>query len=746
MKYVRHPLIAPGSLEERSYQISIALKALDGNTMVVLPTGLGKTAVALLTAASRLHNRGGKILMLAPTKPLVEQHHRFFGTYLLDPGTADGAGSGCAMFTGETNVEERTRLWRETRVICATPQVVKNDCIAGRYDLADVSLLIVDECHRAVGNYSYVFLGRHYMETATAPLVLAMTASPGSNRERVDEVCEHLAIAAVESRTEDDADVRPYIHEREIQYMSVELPAALVHARDTLLALMDARLKKLSAVGYQVPPAEKLSMKALNALNASIQRRIQQRDASGYMAASVYAEIMKLRHAVSLAESQGSTALRHYLEKISSEAGSAAATKASKRLVQDIRFQQVLHAALGWEEELHPKLNLARNLVRIQLASFPESRIIIFATFRDTVQVLVDHLNAGGIECRRFVGQASRDAEKGLTQKKQLETLQQFREGAFKVLIATSVGEEGLDVPSTDMVIFYEAVPSEIRSIQRKGRTGRHGSGRIVVLVTAGTSDEAFSYVSISREKAMQSGIKSMAGAPKAPPAPQAPEGQTSIDRFVAAGPRIAADDRETSSRVVERLHAIGATLEIRRLAQGDYAVGDRILIERKTTRDFMDTLVERDLLGQIRRLADAAPRPVLIIEGADLYGQRNIHPNAVRGALAAIAVDMGVTLLYTASAEETAEMIFVLARRAEGGRTEGSAHPKKLYRSEQEQIEYILSAYPAIGPRHARLLLAHFGSLHAVITAEKEALQGVPGIGEKTARTIWELSRRTWG
>jgi len=744
MKYVRHPLIVPDSLEERSYQISIALKALDGNTMVVLPTGLGKTAVALLAAASRLHNRGGKILMLAPTKPLVEQHYRFFSRYLLDPAEDDGAGSGCAMFTGESKVDERATIWRQKRVICATPQVVKNDCLAGRYDLGDVSLLIVDECHRAVGNYAYVFLGRHYMETATTPLILAMTASPGSDRERVGEVCEHLSIEVVESRTEDDPDVRPYIHEREIQYMSVDLPPELATARDSLHALMEARLKKLSAVGYQVPPADKLSMKALNALNASIQRRIQQRDASGYMAASVYAEIMKLRHAVSLAESQGSIALCHYLEKISSEAGSAGATKASKRLVQDTQFQQLLHTALGWSQELHPKLNLARNLVHIQLSAFPESRIIIFATFRDTVQVLVDHLNAEGIECRRFVGQASRDAEKGLSQKKQLETLQQFREGAFKVLIATSVGEEGLDVPSTDMVIFYEAVPSEIRSIQRKGRTGRHGSGKIVVLVTSGTSDEAFSYVSISREKAMQSGIKSLAGTSRTPPPPA--EAQTSIDRFADRGPRIAADDRETSSRVVERLHAIGADLEIRRLERGDYAVGDRILIERKTTRDFMDTLVERDLLGQIRNIADAAPRPVLIIEGESLYGMRNIHPNAVRGALAAIAVDMGVTILFTASAEETAEMIFVLARREEGGRAEGGAHPRKSYRSGQEQIEYILSAYPAIGPRHARLLLAHFGTLQAVINADREELKNVPGIGEKTARTIWELSRRTYG
>src|SRR5208282_3816293 len=150
------------------------------------------------------------------------------------------------------------------------------------------------------------------------------------------------------------------------------------------------------------------------------------------------------------------------------------------------------------------------SIVRDQLVSHPESRIIIFATFRDTVQLLVDYLTVNGISCERFVGQATKDAEKGLSQKKQIAALSRFREGEFKVLVATSVGEEGLDVPSTDLVIFYEAVPSEIRSIQRKGRTGRSGAGRVVVLVTKGTLDEVFRHVSAGKEKQMQKTMRSM--------------------------------------------------------------------------------------------------------------------------------------------------------------------------------------------------------------------------------------------
>ena len=310
------------------------------------------------------------------------------------------------------------------------------------------------------------------------------------------------------------------------------------------------------------------------------------------------------------------------------------------------------------------------------------------------------------------------------------------------------------------MVIFYEAVPSEIRSIQRKGRTGRSGSGTIVVLVTKGTSDETFRYVSQTRERAMVKGIRDMSVAPVPvpdsistltpvpAPAPSIPAAtrQADILAFASSGPAIVVDDREMSSRVIERLHELGASITIERLDLGDYAIGDRILVERKTVQDFMNTLVERDLFGQIRAMADAVARPILVIEGEeDLYGVRNIHPNAVRGTLAAITVDMGVTLMRTRDADDTAGLLYVLAQREGSERGERKVHPKKSYWSAREEQEYALAAFPNIGMKSARLLLDHFGSLKAVIDAEVEELASVHGIGEKTARAIWDLARRPY-
>ena len=744
MSSISHPLIRPDSLEKREYQLSVAMRALDGNTMVILPTGLGKTAVALIVAASRLYNEGGKILMLAPTKPLVEQHLRYFEKYLILPGSEGSATSAFVMFTGDAPPNERTADWERATVILATPQVIKNDLIAGRYTLNDVTLLVVDECHRAVGNYAYVFLAQRYLATAAKPLLLAMTASPGGAQEKVQDVCANLGIEQVETRTENDPDVRPYVFERELEYLDVSLPPRLKAAVSVINGLIEERLALLASLNFTVPKREKLSMKELNAINAQIQQRIANRDPAGYSAASVYAECMKLKHAVMLAESQGSTVLKGYLAKLVAEGKGAGGSKASQRLVADQSFQELFSQSVEWTTELHPKMDMVLNLVRDQLEAYPDSRIIVFATYRDTVQLLVDFLLQHNIVSERFVGQATKDAEKGLSQKKQIAALDRFRKGEFKVLIATSVGEEGLDVPSTDMVIFYEAVPSEIRSIQRKGRTGRSGAGRVVVLVTKGTSDEVFRHVSATKEKMMQKSMRSMGNMTSSVQRPIVVE-QASIEEFTPQGPRIVVDDRETSSKVVELLSGMEAAIRLERLATGDYAIGDRILVERKTARDFVDTLIERDLLGQIKTMAEAVPRPVLIIEGGDLYTQRDIHPNAIKGVLAALTVDMGVTLLFTRDEQDTAQMLMVLARREEGERGERKVHPHKTHASVREEQEYIISAFPDIGMKNARLLLAHFGSIQAVVNASLEELIAVKGIGEKTGQRVFEVCRKEY-
>lgn len=757
MSYVSRKNIPENTIEARSYQTAIADSALSANTLVVLPTGMGKTAVALLVAADRIDT--GKVLMLAPTKPLVEQHLRYFSkNLLLEEGDV-------VMFTGSTPSPKRVAAWNAARFVIATPEVIKNDLIAGRYGLEEVSLLIVDECHRTVGNYAYVFIGRRYNETAAHPLVLGMTASPGSDREHVAEICEHLSITSVESRVETDADVRPYVHERDLEYMMLELPEDLWLAVSVLNGMLDDRLTKLAELNYRVPKREALSMKALNALRAQIQMRMQEKDKTAYTAVSVHAELMKLKHGVMLAESQGSTALRAYLLRLQTE-GQGGGSKASQRICADARFQRLLALSDSWTREIHPKADAVVRIIREQMTEFPDSKVIVFVTYRDSVQMLVDYLNEAGISARRFVGQASRDSEKGLSQKQQIEAIRQFREGEYAVLVATSVGEEGLDIPATDLVVFYESVPSEVRSIQRKGRTGRNTSGKVIVLITKGTADETFRWVSNAKEKQMLKGVSAMRSGkvparqftvPAAGDSSYGVSGQQTLADLVLAKPEeeddeehpaVIIDNREMQAKVPEYLSNLGAKISLEHLPAGDYAAG-RVLIERKTIQDFVDTLVDRDLFGQVKALAESAIRPVMIVEGgsiADLYDLRNIHPNAIRNTLASIAADYDVSLLFTKDAQETAEMIYAFARREAGSeRSERSRHSAKTARQTNDALLYILTAFPDVGPKAARELLREFGTLRRICSASKEELMGVKGIGEKTASAILAMAVKTW-
>ena len=184
----------------------------------------------------------------------------------------------------------------------------------------------------------------------------------------------------------------------------------------------------------------------------------------------------------------------------------------------------------------------------------------------------------------------------------------------------------------------------------------------------------------------------------------------------------------------------VGVTLRV--LEVGDYVVSDRVGIERKTAEDFVDSLVgaERNIFAQLKDLARSYERPILILEGRDLYA-RQVHPNAIRGALASIAVDFGVAIIPTADDEETVSVIAAIARREQQARGAGpQAHGKKTHRTLKEQQEYLVSSIPGVGNAVARNLLRHFGSVERVFAATEEELKAVALVGPKTAERIREL------
>ncbi len=723
MEYVHHPLIEENRIERRSYQIAIAATALMRNTLVVLPTGLGKTVIALLVIASRLYNRGGKALFLAPTKPLVEQHANFLRkTLKINPNEI-------VALSGEVPPEKRFQLWNKAKIVVSTPQVIENDVISGRISLEDVTHLTFDEAHRAVGNYSYVFIAKTYMETSKDPLILAITASPGSEMERIEEVLKNLYIEDVEVRTEWDDDVRPYIHEKRIEWVRVEMPKELREVRDLLKDCIENRLMRLEGLGVK---ARGLSKKELLALQEALQSEAYESgDRRLYDALSILAEILKIHHAVELIETQGLDALKHYLRKIVIEARSKGGSKASKSIIMDERFRKAVTMALKCEVD-HPKLKKLKEIVREELRK-RDSRIIVFTNFRDTAEVIAKELNEMGIRAVRFVGQANRENDKGLRQREQVEIVERFRDGEIDVLVATSVGEEGLDIPEVDLVVFYEAIPSEIRSIQRKGRTGRKKEGRIVVLVTKGTRDEAYYYLSLKKERAMFERLKELKYILR--------RKQRTLEDFgyLKKDVTVYVDSREIRSEVVKKLYEL-SNVRVGNY-NADYIISDRIAIERKTVEDFVDSIVDKRLFDQLIELKKNYQKPILIVEGDGLY--RRLSPNAIRGALATVVVDFDIPIIFTKSPEETAEFIVSLARREQLAKgREVYPHYGKTKMTLKEQMEYVVSSISDIGPVIAKNLLEHFQTIENIAKADLNDLMKVPKVGRKIAEKIVRIMK----
>jgi Fanconi anemia group M protein len=339
-----------------------------------------------------------------------------------------------------------------------------------------------------------------YKRQASNPLILGLTASPSARKERVQEICDKLAITNVEMRTEEDKDVVQYVNDVTINWERVPLPSAYKEISKILRAAMEERTEKLRAM-HQLPTGVRANKRMLLELGEKLRKSLR-RGGSGalYGAVILQAQAMSLSHAIDVLETQGLHNLTRYLAKLET-----ASSKSGKSLSRDPRILESRKLAFSMEEREHPKQKRLRELVEGEMKLNKYSKIIVFTQYRDTVETLVERLNKlDGVSAVRFVGQATRDADDvGLNQSEQMSILEDFRQGRHNLLVTTSIGEEGLHVPDVDHVIFYEAVPSEIRLIQRRGRTGRTRQGKMTVLMSEGTIDEAYYWTSQKREQQM---------------------------------------------------------------------------------------------------------------------------------------------------------------------------------------------------------------------------------------------------
>ena len=852
---LRHDGLQEGVVEARAYQLEAVDVALSSSTLLVLPTAAGKTAVAWMAIAEMLGRTNGWALMIAPTAALVKQHLDDLELVFDKDSTKP------ISMSGAIPPSKREGMWNKGRLVVSTPQVVRNDVNRGLLDLSDCCLLIIDEAHHSTGERAEAQVADLYLELANEPLILGMTASPGSNTEKVQEICNRLRVGRIHLRTSEDNMLSEHLANLDIEELKVRVPDEIRELAEPLVRWQESIVERERRLGRYVMPGAVTHRGLANAMErANLAVRRGQADAYGSMSRIGLA--MSLHHLINHLLCQGLAAAKEFLDR--KETGEDAEKKNTRNLLRDSRIRS-LRDSLAEMPESHSKVGAVRRLVRERIRRDPESRIIVFATYRDTVNALETALlNLKDVRPIQFIGQSKRASGAGLTPKQQVERIESFRAGEGNVLIATSVGEEGLDIPTADLVIFYEPVASEIRTIQRRGRTGRQRDGDVVVLIAEDTRDEGARAAALRREQNMhravarvgrklarsthvdlsnlsnfsvvENGSKISAtefviavrkknrpvlkeveeitdqnestDSGQLPPSTFRPRGQTGLEQFKprkkkqdlddseqqpsirlkeknpvssaqdlldlddsppdVPGALICADDRELNSSVVARLKSLGADVRIDRLVTGDFRIGERILVERKTVRDFVDSLVDGRLLEQASRLVGAAPRSLLLIEGEGLFESSRVHPHALMGALTTLALDFGIPIVTTKDGAETARFLTVASRREESMLdgltpqardrleavkpeiwmdpvTQAAAGARELRKSPNQEKFTALSlliAIPSVDQDLANRLLNRYGTIAALIWADEDDLRQVEGITETQVREIWRTFR----
>ena len=509
MSYFNHPLIRKNFLRLREYQKIISNSALNKNTLVILPTALGKTIISLLVSVNILYTHKEKrILILAPTRPLVNQHWDSFmsNIKLLDEQAV--------VVTGKIPPHARTIVWnnKTIRLFFSTPEVVKNDIIDKRLSLVDFFLVVFDEAHRAVKDYAYTFIADQYIKHCLNPLILGLTASPGSEKNKIQEICNNLFIENIEFKTEEDKDVKRYINPIHLKWQWFDLPSEYQYVKSILKTMLDEKLNWLNSRNILRKNSKWIFKRDLISLGEQLRSKLsitlEEDRRSIYYALMQQSIALSLMYCIELVESQGFHSLGTFLGRTRPEE-----SKSHKILLGDNRIKEIKRLMENLQMD-HPKVQYLLKILKERhdpqsilnkrgnsSRSAPEviSRVLVFTQYRDTAQHIVEMLIKDNIRASKFVGQSKRQGDPGMKQEEQNSILKNFREGEFSVLVATSIAEEGLDIPEVDLVVFYEPIPSEIRHIQRRGRTGRKNIGSVLILATRDTIDQR--YLDITRKK-----------------------------------------------------------------------------------------------------------------------------------------------------------------------------------------------------------------------------------------------------
>ncbi|CAM1506897.1 Fc.00g065380.m01.CDS01 [Cosmosporella sp. VM-42] len=494
----------------RDYQFSIVKNSLFNNTLVALPTGLGKTFIAA-TVMLNFHRwtKDAKLVFVAPTKPLVAQ--QIDACYNI----AGIPRSETTLLTGDIPPVLRVDEWQTKRVFFMTPQTLMNDLSHGYADPKSIALLVIDEAHRAVGEYAYAKVTKLIRRFSNSIRVLALTATPGSKVETVQEVIDNLGISHCEIRTEESLDIRQYVHQRNIEQVVLDPSDEMNLISELFTKALKPLTDKLSSqnIWYGRSP---MAITAYGLMQSqkewfATRGRHTNPGLQGMMRA-IFSVLTSIAHSIKLLNFHGIKPFYDNLVDLRSEQEGKGekGSKYKRQLIEDPNFQEMMDRISKWFRTDgfvgHPKLTALADCVLNHFMDKGEAsatRVIVFSEYRDSAEDIVRMLNKHRplIKATIFVGQADGKRGEGMKQAQQIQTIEKFRQGHFNVLVATSIGEEGLDIGQVDLIVCYDSSASPIRMLQRMGRTGRKRAGNIVLLLMRGKEEEQFAKSKDNYEK-----------------------------------------------------------------------------------------------------------------------------------------------------------------------------------------------------------------------------------------------------
>ncbi|GAN04941.1 helicase C-terminal domain-containing protein [Mucor ambiguus] len=495
--------VYPTNYPIRGYQLNIVHRAMFNNILVALPTGLGKTFIAAVV----MYNYwrwfpDSKILFLAHTRPLVDQQIEACFTICGIPQDQT------AEMTGVSKVDKRRDLWRDKRVFFATPQTVQNDLKSGICPARLVSCVVLDEAHKATGNYAYTQVVQKIYKINKSFRILALTATPGSTMDAVQSVVSNLHISKIEIRTEESMDIRQFSPGKNTQRIVIKLgytegsTGILPRIIDDYVnKVFEPMLIDLSRKPTGVPASAKsvstyyitMLRQRFAAEGKNLNKSLQWAISSGMLVAESACRAYEYLTQI------GVTPFIENLESLFAEYDEKV-TRGGRLNRAQIAFQNnsALKGILRFAKQEaqkpdfigHPKMDHLVSILLNHFGSLSEggvSKVMVFSSFRSSVMDICKVLDRHRpmIRSTIFVGQATdKQGTKGLNQREQQEVLRKFKSDEFNVLVATSIGEEGLDIGEIDLIVCFDSHSSPIRMLQRMGRTGRKRMGKCILLHT----------------------------------------------------------------------------------------------------------------------------------------------------------------------------------------------------------------------------------------------------------------------